>query len=112
MADQAGQAEPAVAASRDGIEALLAGGILLCSGGEVRFKFDCFRAFFLAQMFNTSAGLLKYAFTQQGFTELQPELGFYTGLRQDNIEHLTALEGKWEPAPLPNMDDADADAAG
>ncbi|MDC8759010.1 hypothetical protein [Janthinobacterium fluminis] len=65
-------------------------GILFDAGGAVSFQFDCLRTFYLAQKFDTSIDLMRYAFTQRGFVELQPELDIYAGLHKDHIEVLTA----------------------
>ncbi|MEC5162754.1 MULTISPECIES: hypothetical protein [unclassified Janthinobacterium] len=74
-------------------------GLLEDEGGAVAFRFDCFRAYFLAQKFDTSVGLLRYAFTQKGFVELQSELDIYTQLHHHEIEKLTAAAPPPEPFP-------------
>ena len=71
---------------------LCAQGLLAEEDGEIGFAFDCYRTFFLAQKFDTSIDLMRYAFTQQGFLELRSELDIYTGLHQDAIEVLTASD--------------------
>ena len=76
---------------------LCAQGLLAEADGEIMFAFDCYRTFFLAQKFDTSIDLMRYAFTQQGFLELQSELDIYTGLHQDAIEVLTASDRPPEP---------------
>ncbi|WP_317204897.1 hypothetical protein [Janthinobacterium sp.] len=74
------------------LEALCARGLLLETDGEIAFKYESFRTFFLAQKFDTSLDLMRYAFTQKGFMELQPELDIYTGLHRDAIEVLTGAD--------------------
>lgn len=71
---------------------LCAQGLLAEEDGQIGFAFDCYRTFFLAQKFDTSIDLMRYAFTQQGFLELRSELDIYTGLHQDAIEVLTASD--------------------
>lgn len=67
-------------------------GILIRRGGNVFFKFDCFRAFFLALKLDASQALIAHAFTPSGFLELKSELDYYTGLHRDRLDILLAAD--------------------
>ena len=67
---------------------LFSKGILISFGDDVCFKFDCFRAFFLAQKINSSESFSEFALSKIGFLKLAAEIDFYTGLHRDSVKFL------------------------
>lgn len=70
------------------LEELFQKGILLDLGEETCFKFDCFRAFFLAQKIDDSEELASYALSSEGFLKLGTEIDYYTALHRNKAEFL------------------------
>jgi predicted MPP superfamily phosphohydrolase len=59
-------------------------GMLLQVGDHICFKFDCIRAYFLAQRLRESGELLKAALTPEEFLSFSEELDYFSGASRDN----------------------------
>lgn len=65
------------------VEELKTKGVLIDLGGEISFKFDCLRAFFLSIKIKDSRELFEAAFNPDGFVALGEELDYFTGKNRD-----------------------------
>lgn len=75
--------------STDGFAAdLIAKGLLFATDELAGFKFDCFRAFFLAKKFAETPALWQHALQPDAVTRYGTELDLFTGLHRDRIEVL------------------------
>jgi len=63
-------------------------GILYVTETRVGFKFDCFRAFFLARKFAEDASLWKIALDPFQVAKYSSELDLFTGLHRDRVDVL------------------------
>ncbi|QQD73168.1 metallophosphoesterase [Acidithiobacillus ferrivorans] len=72
-------------------EELLRKGLLFEGLQQIGFKYDCFRAFFLARKLADSSELLSNAITIDNIGRYHPEIDFLTGLHRDRKTLLSDL---------------------
>ncbi|MCU9531121.1 metallophosphoesterase [Pseudomonas mosselii] len=75
--------------SRGFTDELLRKGLLYESNQKITFKFDCFRAFFLANKLAENNEILKKILTPERIAKYTTELDLLTGLHRDRKEILT-----------------------
>lgn len=61
------------------IDELKKKGVIVDFGGQIGFKFECLRAFFLSMKIKESTELREYSLTPDGFVRLSEELDYFTG---------------------------------
>lgn len=66
-------------------------GILILGGGEVFFKFDCFRAYFLGANFEHDHDFLINSLKFENIRKYSAELDFYTGVNKAKLEILFSV---------------------
>lgn len=76
---------------RDLIAELTDKGVLFECGFEIGFKFDCFRAFFLAEKMNSDSKLLERAIGFEDIGKYFNEIDLLTGMHRDRIDILEKL---------------------
>jgi hypothetical protein len=76
------------AASGPFLQELQSRGVLLQVGDHVSFKFDCIRAYFLAQRLRESHELLDRALTPEEYLRFGEELDYLSGIARDNVDVL------------------------
>lgn len=69
-------------------------GLLYDAGDRVGFKFDCFRAFFLAKRFADASDLWQVALDPQNVRRYVVELDLFTGLHRDRVDVLRLARDK------------------
>lgn len=85
--------EKGLTVSTEGFAAeFLRKGLLYGFGDRVGFKFDCFRAFFLAKKFSLSPELWRTALTRDKVRKYVYELDLLTGLHRDRHDILLAAQ--------------------
>lgn len=72
------------------LDELLRKGLLYSYGDRVAFKFDCFRAYFLAIRFFDNTSLWQRALSVDGIHRYTTELDLFTGLHRDRRDVLEA----------------------
>ncbi|MDM0032062.1 metallophosphoesterase [Variovorax sp. J22P271] len=77
---------------------LMRKGILYDGGDRVGFKFDCFRAYFLAHKFAESAARWEAAVTPENIHRYVAELDLFTGLHRDRVAVLRKVRAVCETA--------------
>lgn len=77
---------------------LLEKGIIYEGNSEVGFKFDCFRAFFLAEKINASKVMLNKVLSETNVSAYAAELDLFSGLYRDRSEVLERLIGLLDDA--------------
>jgi RNase P protein component len=71
-------------------EELIRKGLVYESGDRVAFKFDCFRAYFLARRFAKDSDLWRKALSKENVHRYVAELDLFTGLHRDRADVLEA----------------------
>ncbi len=70
------------------LKELLDKGLLIEIDGQIQFKFDCFRAFFLGQKLNEDTEFFSHAMSRENLPKLHAEIDYATGLARNRKEYL------------------------
>lgn len=78
------------------IDDIIDKGIIFENNNSVGFKFDCFRAFYLAKKFYDDKSIWQKIIEEDRYTEYYSEFDIYTGINRNQDEILTAFNHKCE----------------